>query len=66
MVVEFYGFGDSDDEDGIYNQKEMLNLTLRYNESWKDLTQSSNCIINMSDLTPIDDTFENIVQVSNK
>ncbi|XP_033216010.1 patatin-like phospholipase domain-containing protein 2 isoform X2 [Belonocnema kinseyi] len=61
---KFYGFDDSDDEEGIFNQKEMLNLTLRYNKSWKDLTQSSNCIINMSDLTPIDDTFENILQAT--
>lgn len=61
--AEFYGFDVTDDNDGIYKKtQETLNLTLRYNKSWKDLTQSkSSCILNMPDLN--DDTFENTLQV---
>ena len=62
MVAEFYSFESSDDEDTIFNKKETLNLTLRYNKSRKDLNQSSNCIINMT--VPLDDSIENISQVS--
>lgn len=61
---KFYGFDVTDDNDGIYKKtQETLNLTLRYNKSWKDLTQSkSSCILNMPDLN--DDTFENTLQAT--
>lgn len=34
-------------------------------QPWKD-SRKSNCVINMGDFTSVDDTFENILQVSNK
>ncbi|XP_051169120.1 1-acylglycerol-3-phosphate O-acyltransferase Pnpla3 isoform X2 [Leptopilina boulardi] len=63
---KFYSIDVTDGNDEIYKKtQETLNLTLRYNKSWKDLTQSkSNCIINMSDLSPMDDTFENTLQAT--
>ncbi|XP_043473781.1 1-acylglycerol-3-phosphate O-acyltransferase Pnpla3 isoform X2 [Leptopilina heterotoma] len=61
---KFYGFNVTDGNDGIFKKtQETLNLTLRYNKSWKDLTQSkSNSIINMPDFN--DDTFENTLQAT--
>ncbi|XP_012279636.1 patatin-like phospholipase domain-containing protein 2 isoform X2 [Orussus abietinus] len=51
-----------DSESGDVNgrkQQTNLNLTLQYNDS-----RQSNCIINMSDMGPVDDTFENILQIT--
>ncbi|XP_012342491.1 1-acylglycerol-3-phosphate O-acyltransferase Pnpla3-like isoform X3 [Apis florea] len=51
--------------DNLYKNKKNLNLTLQYNElqPWKDHINTSNCVINMSNLST-DDTFENILQVT--
>lgn len=52
--------------DTIYKKQKNLNLTVQYNEcgqSWKDSRQSS-CVINMSDFTSVNDTFENILQAT--
>ncbi|OXU31956.1 hypothetical protein TSAR_013068 [Trichomalopsis sarcophagae] len=62
-----YDVGSMDDS--MYKQHEAnLNLTLEYNDakSWQDCKQSTNCVINMSDLeaTTTDDTFENILQAT--
>ncbi|XP_076767152.1 brummer isoform X2 [Xylocopa sonorina] len=50
----------------LYKNKKNLNLTLQYNElqSWNDHNNTSNCVINMSDLSNVDDTFEDILQVT--
>lgn len=55
-----------EDTDSLYKKQKNLNLTLQYNElqPWKELSNKSNCVINMSDLTNVDDTFENILQVT--
>ncbi|XP_034195034.1 brummer isoform X2 [Osmia lignaria lignaria] len=54
--------------DNVYKNKKNLNLTLQYNElqPWKDHNNKSNCVINMSDLSTVDDTFENILQVTSE
>lgn len=54
--------------DNLYKSKKNLNLTLQYNElqPWKDHSNKSNCVINMSDLSTVDDTFENILQVTSE
>jgi len=36
-----------------------------YSGQWKDSKKSS-CVINMGDFVSVNDTFENILQVSNK
>ncbi|XP_024941602.1 patatin-like phospholipase domain-containing protein 2 isoform X2 [Cephus cinctus] len=50
-------------EDPYRKQKTNLNLTLQYNELQK-YRKESNCVINMSDLPSVDDTFENILKVT--
>lgn len=55
-----------EETDASYKKQKNLNLTLQYNEcgqSWKDSRKSS-CVINMNDFTPVDDTFENILQAT--
>ncbi|XP_011175413.2 1-acylglycerol-3-phosphate O-acyltransferase Pnpla3 isoform X3 [Solenopsis invicta] len=55
-----------EETDTIYKKQKNLNLTVQYNEcgqSWKDSRQSS-CVINMSDFTSVNDTFENILQAT--
>ncbi|KZC10097.1 Patatin-like phospholipase domain-containing protein 2 [Dufourea novaeangliae] len=55
-----------DETDNVYKNQKNLNLTLQYNEMqpWNDHSNKSKCVINMSDLTTVDDTFENILQVT--
>ncbi|EGI67348.1 Patatin-like phospholipase domain-containing protein 2 [Acromyrmex echinatior] len=54
-----------EETDIIYKKQKNLNLTLKYNEcgQWKDSRKSS-CVINMGDFASVDDTFENILQVT--
>ncbi|KAG7203828.1 hypothetical protein KM043_013841 [Ampulex compressa] len=65
-----YDIEDLEDSDALYKKHKNYNLTLQYNDlqSWKDCNNRSNnhssCVINMSDLTTVDDTFENILQVT--
>nr|XP_033321051.1 patatin-like phospholipase domain-containing protein 2 isoform X1 [Megalopta genalis]XP_033321052.1 patatin-like phospholipase domain-containing protein 2 isoform X1 [Megalopta genalis] len=62
-----YSKGALDEADSIYNNQKHLNLTLQYNEMqpWKDHhTTTSKCVINMSELSPVDDTLEDILQVT--
>lgn len=52
--------------DNLYKNKKNLNLTLQYNklQPWEEHSNTSNCVINMSNLSTVDDTFENILQVT--
>ncbi|XP_061932266.1 1-acylglycerol-3-phosphate O-acyltransferase Pnpla3 isoform X2 [Apis cerana] len=60
-----YDMEAAEKTDNLYKNKKNLNLTLQYNElqPWKDHINTSNCVINMSNLST-DDTFENILQVT--
>ncbi|XP_026297020.1 1-acylglycerol-3-phosphate O-acyltransferase Pnpla3 isoform X2 [Apis mellifera] len=60
-----YDMEATEKTDNLYKNKKNLNLTLQYNElqPWKDHINTSNCVINMSNLST-DDTFENILQVT--
>ncbi|XP_076664167.1 brummer isoform X2 [Andrena cerasifolii] len=55
-----------DETDSLYKNQKNLNLTLQYNElpTWKDHTSTPKCVIDMSELTTADNTFENILQVT--
>lgn len=35
-----------------------------FRQPWEDNGNTSNCVINMSNLSTVDDTFENILQVN--
>lgn len=61
-----YDMEAAEDSDALCKKQKNLNLTLQYNElqSRKECNDKTNCIINMSDLTTMDDTFENILQVT--
>ncbi|XP_078046131.1 brummer isoform X2 [Augochlora pura] len=62
-----YSTGALDEVDSMYNNQKHLNVTLQYNEMqpWKDHhTTTSKCVINMSELSPVDDTLEDILQVT--
>ncbi|XP_012146688.1 brummer isoform X1 [Megachile rotundata] len=63
-----YNMEEIEKTDNLYKSKKNLNLTLQYNElqPWKDHNNKSNCVINMSDLSTVDDTFENILQVTSE
>ncbi|XP_011136998.1 patatin-like phospholipase domain-containing protein 3 isoform X2 [Harpegnathos saltator] len=54
-----------DDADTVYKKQKNLNLTLQYNDhqTWNESRKSS-CVINMGDLTTVDDTFESILQAT--
>ncbi|XP_043800982.1 1-acylglycerol-3-phosphate O-acyltransferase Pnpla3 isoform X1 [Apis laboriosa] len=60
-----YDMEAAEKTDNLYKNKKNLNLTLQYNElqPWKDHINTSNCVINMSNLST-NDTFENILQVT--
>ncbi|XP_043256181.1 patatin-like phospholipase domain-containing protein 2 isoform X1 [Colletes gigas] len=60
-----YNMEAVDETDHLYKTKKNLNLTLQYDEiqPWTDHNKSK-CVINMSDLSTVDDTFENILQVT--
>ncbi|XP_053995902.1 1-acylglycerol-3-phosphate O-acyltransferase Pnpla3 isoform X1 [Hylaeus anthracinus] len=61
-----YNIEAVDETDSLYKNQKNLNLTLQYDEiqPWVDHSNTSKCVINMSELTPVDDTFENILQVT--
>ncbi|KOC66173.1 Patatin-like phospholipase domain-containing protein 2, partial [Habropoda laboriosa] len=61
-----YDMEAAEKTDNLYKNKKNLNLTLQYNElqPWKDHSNVSNCVINMSDLSTVEDTFDNILQVT--
>ncbi|XP_031840225.1 brummer isoform X2 [Nomia melanderi] len=61
-----YSMEAVDETDSVYKNQKNLNLTLQYNEiqPWNDHTNKSKCVINMSDLSTVDDTLENILQVT--
>ncbi|XP_003490377.1 1-acylglycerol-3-phosphate O-acyltransferase Pnpla3 isoform X2 [Bombus impatiens] len=63
-----YDMEVADKTDNLYKNKKNLNLTLQYNElqPWEDNSNTSNCVINMSNLSTVDDTFENILQVTSE
>ncbi|XP_003396134.1 1-acylglycerol-3-phosphate O-acyltransferase Pnpla3 isoform X1 [Bombus affinis] len=63
-----YDMEVADKTDNLYKNKKNLNLTLQYNElqPWEDNGNTSNCVINMSNLSTVDDTFENILQVTSE
>lgn len=63
-----YDIEAADEADALYKKQKNLNLTLQYNElqPWKDRSSRSNCVINMSDLSNVDDTFDNILQVTSE
>ncbi|RLU18498.1 hypothetical protein DMN91_008855 [Ooceraea biroi] len=57
---------DIEEADAVYKKQKNLNLTLQYNDrrqSWTDSRRSSR-VINMSELTSADDTFESILQTT--
>ncbi|XP_076302462.1 brummer [Lasioglossum baleicum] len=53
-----------DETESMYKNQKNLNLTLQYNEMQPWNANKSTCVINMSDLTPVDDTLEDILQVT--
>ncbi|XP_032671654.1 1-acylglycerol-3-phosphate O-acyltransferase Pnpla3 isoform X2 [Odontomachus brunneus] len=57
----------SGDDADVYKKQKNLNLTLQYNDrqSWNE-SRKSNCVINMGDLTTVDDTFESILQATDQ
>ncbi|XP_076231056.1 brummer [Calliopsis andreniformis] len=57
---------ETEETDNLYKSQTNLNLTLKYNElqPWNDHSNNAKCIINMSDISIVDDTFENILQVT--
>ncbi|KAK9296971.1 hypothetical protein QLX08_009162 [Tetragonisca angustula] len=62
-----YDMEEAAKTDNLYKNKKNLNLTLQYNklQPWKEhSSNTSNCVINMSNLSTVDDTFENILQVT--
>ncbi|KAK1121839.1 hypothetical protein K0M31_010150 [Melipona bicolor] len=70
LDITEYGSNIYDTEeaaDNLYKNKKNLNLTLQYNklQPWKEHSKTSNCVINMSNLSTVDDTFENILQTLN-
>ncbi|XP_076178967.1 brummer isoform X2 [Ptiloglossa arizonensis] len=64
--ANIYNMETVDETDHLYKNQKNLNLTLQYNEvqPWTDHSNKSKCVINMSDLSTVDDTFENILQVT--
>ncbi|XP_012230679.1 1-acylglycerol-3-phosphate O-acyltransferase Pnpla3 isoform X1 [Linepithema humile] len=56
---------DVEETDSVYRKQKNVNLTVQYDtQSWLD--SRSNCVINMDDLTSVDDTFDNILQVTSE
>ncbi|KAI4472420.1 hypothetical protein M0802_016842 [Mischocyttarus mexicanus] len=65
LAIKEYG-STPDISDALCKTSKNLNLTLQYNklQSLKELNNKSNRVISMSDIGVIDDTFENILQVT--
>nr|XP_050863968.1 patatin-like phospholipase domain-containing protein 2 isoform X1 [Vespula vulgaris] len=61
-----YDIKSTENSDALCKNSKSLNLTLQYNElqSWKECNNKTNCVINVSDIGTVDDTFENILQVT--
>ncbi|XP_026672777.1 patatin-like phospholipase domain-containing protein 2 isoform X2 [Ceratina calcarata] len=61
-----YDMEAAEKTDHLYKNQKNLNLTLQYNElqPWRDHNNTSNCVINMTDLTNVDSTLDNILQVT--